>query len=185
MMDRVDGGDHTILVGEVISAAATELEPLLHFNRQFGRFVGGGAEQVIKLVFCLRRKPGMSLAEFQDYWLNKHGPLVRSHAKTLRIRRYVQTHTHGRPGDAAGHRQARGAPEAFDGVAELWWESREDMAAPLATPEGRAASLALLEDERKFIDHANSPAVDRRRAPDRRRRRVVPPRGRLRTTFSY
>ncbi len=40
MIDRVDGGDHTILIGEVISAASSELEPLLHFNRQFGRFVG-------------------------------------------------------------------------------------------------------------------------------------------------
>jgi flavin reductase ActVB len=39
MVDRVDGGDHTILVGEVISAVSTDLEPLLHFNRQFGRFV--------------------------------------------------------------------------------------------------------------------------------------------------
>ena len=40
MLDRVDGGDHTILIGEVISAASTDDEPLLHFNRQFGRFVG-------------------------------------------------------------------------------------------------------------------------------------------------
>ena len=48
---------------------------------------------MVKLVFCLRRLPHLSLAEFQEYWLQKHGPLVRSHAETLRIRRYVQTHT--------------------------------------------------------------------------------------------
>ncbi len=35
-----DGGDHTILIGEVITASSTENAPLLHFNRQFGRFVG-------------------------------------------------------------------------------------------------------------------------------------------------
>jgi uncharacterized protein (TIGR02118 family) len=112
---------------------------------------------VIKLIFCLRRKPGMSLAEFQDYWLIKHGPLVRSHAKTLRIKRYVQTHTLDDPATQQAIARARGAPENYDGVAELWWDSREDMAAGVATPEGRAASIALLEDERKFIDHANSP----------------------------
>ena len=39
MLDRVDGGDHTILIGEVISASSTSHDPLLHFNRQFGRFV--------------------------------------------------------------------------------------------------------------------------------------------------
>ncbi|HVP04118.1 MAG TPA: EthD domain-containing protein [Dehalococcoidia bacterium] len=112
---------------------------------------------MIKLVFCLRRKPGMTLAEFQDYWLNKHGPLVRSHAKTLRIRRYVQTHTLDDPGAQQALARSRGAPQGYDGVAELWWDSREEMAAGVATPEGRAASIALLEDERKFIDHTNSP----------------------------
>lgn len=40
MLDRVDGGDHTILIGEVISADSNEADPLLHFNRQFGRFIG-------------------------------------------------------------------------------------------------------------------------------------------------
>lgn len=36
---RPDGGDHTILVGEVIWADGhPHREPLLHFNRQFGRF---------------------------------------------------------------------------------------------------------------------------------------------------
>jgi flavin reductase ActVB len=40
MLDRVDGGDHTILIGEVMSASSTNADPLLHFNRQFGRFVG-------------------------------------------------------------------------------------------------------------------------------------------------
>lgn len=40
MLDRVDGGDHTILIGEVISAVSTAHDPLLHFNRQFGRFIG-------------------------------------------------------------------------------------------------------------------------------------------------
>jgi flavin reductase ActVB len=37
--ERVDGGDHTILIGEVIGATSTDIEPLLHFNRAFGVFV--------------------------------------------------------------------------------------------------------------------------------------------------
>jgi flavin reductase ActVB len=36
--ELVNGGDHTILIGEVIRADTLEAEPLLHFNRQFGRF---------------------------------------------------------------------------------------------------------------------------------------------------
>ncbi len=37
--DRFDGGDHVILVGKVLSARAADAEPLLHFNRRFGRFL--------------------------------------------------------------------------------------------------------------------------------------------------
>ena len=112
---------------------------------------------MVKLVFCLRRLPHLSLAQFQEYWLQKHGPLVRSHAEILRIRRYVQTHTLDNEGLQRGIASFRGAPEAYDGIAELWWDSLDDLLQASATPEGRAASAELLEDERRFIDHARSP----------------------------
>ncbi len=42
--------------------------------------------------------------------------------------------------------------EAYDGITEVWWDSLDDLVAALRTPEGQAASQALLEDERQFID---------------------------------
>jgi flavin reductase ActVB len=36
--ERVPGGDHTILLGEVLHASSNDRPPLLHFNRQFGSF---------------------------------------------------------------------------------------------------------------------------------------------------
>ena len=111
---------------------------------------------MVKLVFCLRRLPHLSRAEFQRYWLERHGPLVRSHAAVLGIRRYVQTHTaHETSGDAVA--ASRGAPEAYDGVAELWCDSLDDLTAATSSPEGREAGRRLLEDERRFIDLARSP----------------------------
>ena len=111
---------------------------------------------MIKLVFCLRRLPHLSRAECQRYWRETHGPLVRRHAETLRIRRYVQVHTLDDPlNDAL--RASRGGPEPFDGTAELWWDSREELAAAWATPEGRRAAEELLADERRFIDLPRSP----------------------------
>jgi flavin reductase ActVB len=42
--ERFDGGDHTILIGEVLWADCAEtIDPLLHFNRSFGRFVPDSA----------------------------------------------------------------------------------------------------------------------------------------------
>lgn len=119
---------------------------------------------MIKLVFCLRRLPSLSREEFQRYWLDRHGPLVRSHAAVLGIRRYVQTHTLDGPVTDA-LRASRGGPEPYDGVAELWWDDPDALAAATATPEGRAAGAALLEDERRFIDLARSPLFVARERP--------------------
>ena len=111
---------------------------------------------VLKLTFCLRRLPSLSLEEFQDYWLNKHGPLVRTLQPVLGMTRYVQLHRLS--GDLAdGMRRVRGAPEPYDGVAELWWQSEETWRAAGRNPEAREANRLLLEDEAKFIDLASSP----------------------------
>ena len=112
---------------------------------------------MIKMVFTVRRKAGLSRAEFQRYWYDEHGPLVRSKAGDLRIRRYVQTHALDTPVNAVLARGRGSEPDAYDGVAELWWDSLEDFRAAGATPEGRAAAAALLADERTFIDLPNSP----------------------------
>jgi uncharacterized protein (TIGR02118 family) len=111
---------------------------------------------VLKLTFCLRRLPPLSVAEFQDYWLNKHGPLVRRLQPSLGMVRYVQVH---RRSDALGEgmSKVRGAPEPYDGIAELWWENEESFRASGRTAEGREAGRLLLEDEAKFIDLARSP----------------------------
>jgi uncharacterized protein (TIGR02118 family) len=111
---------------------------------------------MVKLVFCCRRLEHLSRAEFQRYWQGTHGPLVARHASVLRIRRYVQTHTLDDPANAV-LAASRGAPEEFDGIAELWWDSVDDLVAATGTAEGRAAAQALHEDERRFIDHARSP----------------------------
>lgn len=111
---------------------------------------------MIKLTFCLHRLPALTREAFQDYWFKTHAPLVARHADVLRIRRYVQLHSVATPFNDA-LRATRGGPQMYDGVAELWWDSLEDM---LATGEDKAAHAAgqeLLEDERKFIDLARSP----------------------------
>ncbi len=116
---------------------------------------------MIKLTFCLTRLPALSLAAFQDYWWNKHAPLVASHRETLRIKRYVQLHS-WEAGLSDGIREVRGggldkAPAIYDGVAQLWWESAEALAAALGSPEGIEAGRQLYEDEAKFIDFTRSP----------------------------
>lgn len=111
---------------------------------------------MIKLTFCLRRLPHLSREEFQRYWREVHAPLVAARAATLGIVRYEQVHAgFGHLSEAI--RASRGSPEPFDGIAEIWFESEEAMAAAAQNPGIAQAARELLEDERKFIDLANSP----------------------------
>lgn len=110
---------------------------------------------MIKLTFCLHRLPHLTREQFQKYWFENHAPLVPKHREVLRIKRYVQFHS-GSDAINAGIGASRQAPQMFDGVAELWWESFEDIAAN-PHPDAAAAGAALLEDERKFIDLPRSP----------------------------
>jgi uncharacterized protein (TIGR02118 family) len=112
---------------------------------------------MVKLVFSLRRREGMTRDEFQRYWREQHAPLVKRHADALRIRRYVQVHGRDTDLDEAVA-QARGSEARFyDGVAELWWDSLEDLVAAFSSDAGQAAGQELLEDERRFIDLPRSP----------------------------
>jgi len=111
---------------------------------------------MIKVVFCLHRLPSLTVAEFQDHWLNIHAVLVQKHQKTLRIKRYVQLHTDYGP-MTERLRNFRGSPEPFDGVAEIWYESLEALQALGRIPEARAASEELRDDEERFVDSARSP----------------------------
>jgi len=112
---------------------------------------------MIRLTFVLRRKPGTAVVEFQDYWRSIHGPLVARHAAALNILRYVQVHTLDDPVNQQ-LAAARGKMELpYDGVAELWWTSREALASGFRGAAGQAAGRELLEDETKFIDLPNSP----------------------------
>ncbi len=112
---------------------------------------------MLKLTMCVRRLPHLTREEFDAYWRDRHGPLVRSHMNVLRIRRYVQTLALDDPPAQEAIRASRDAPQAeFDGCAELWWDSMDDHAAGRTTKEGADALRELLDDERKFVDHSSS-----------------------------
>lgn len=47
---------------------------------------------MIKLVYCIRKKEGLSSSEFEDYWRDVHGPKVKALAASIKAVRYVQSH---------------------------------------------------------------------------------------------
>lgn len=91
-----------------------------------------GPHAPLKLVMFVRRRPGLTVAGFQDHWRDVHGPIA---ANPL-MRRYVQCHVRG--AEAA----------AFDGVGMVWFDTREDMRAYATTPEAAEVN----EDGARFAD---------------------------------
>ena len=110
---------------------------------------------MIKLVFCCRRRPELSREEFQRYWLEEHGRLVRSLREKLpQMRRYVQSHTVADDVNA-GMRAGRGTGEPYDGITEVWFDDLASMGSS-SSEEAAAAGRRLLEDESTFHDFATS-----------------------------
>lgn len=106
---------------------------------------------MIKCLFLVYRAPGLSRAEFFDYWEKIHARLAVDSAPVMRMKRYVQNHRRDHE-VATGFQASRDCVMGdFDGVAEAWWDSFDDMlAAAVATPPELAAKI--LGDEARFVD---------------------------------
>jgi uncharacterized protein (TIGR02118 family) len=101
---------------------------------------GPQTSQLVKTIFQLKRKPGMSLADFRKYWVDVHGPIV---CQLPGLRRYVQCHTV----DAAYSY----AEPKWDGVAQLWVD---DLAALQKMLDSREFKEGSWPDGAKFLDQA-------------------------------
>jgi uncharacterized protein (TIGR02118 family) len=108
-------------------------------------------------VFTLRRREGTTREDFHRYWREEHARLVARHAEILHIRRYVQTPISDTEFNEALAGLRGSEPRFYDGVAELWWDSLEDLAVVMSDQAALAAAQELLEDEQRFIDLPNSP----------------------------
>ena len=94
---------------------------------------------MIKVVYCITKKAGLSDEEFFHYWENVHGAIG---ARIPLLRKLIQSHRLTVPGD--------GRRPDYDGMAELWFDDMEALLAARQSPEWKAAT----EDEEKFIDHS-------------------------------
>lgn len=100
---------------------------------------------MIKRVVMIRRRDGMSVGDFQAYWLDEHPRVV---TRLPGLVRYVQSHA--LPG-VYRHRQP-----VWDGIVEVWFASAEARRALRGTPE----LAAVAADEAWFIDGASMRHID-------------------------
>jgi len=92
---------------------------------------------LVKGVWRMGRKSGLSLGDFRRHWLTLHAAV----AKTIPgVRRYVQSHVID---EAYSYAEPR-----WDGVAQLWWDSPQALAEALKSPQFKED----MRDGQEFID---------------------------------
>jgi len=97
---------------------------------------------LIKLIVAVRKRSDMSIEAFQEHWRTRHAELVRNCPATSKyVRKYVQCHT--LPDQYAD------GEVAFDGTAELWFDSIEDRDAFFSDPD---YLRDINPDEERFAD---------------------------------
>ena len=97
-----------------------------------------------KVVGIIKRPRGMDFEAFKTWWLTEHAPKVKKW-----------------PGLVKYHINLCTTPDqAFDGMAEVWFKTRQEMDAVFNTPEGQyardgatvtASNIAILLTEEHVI----------------------------------
>ena len=104
------------------------------------------AENYVKLVVLLKKKPGMSFADFQNYYETKHSKFIRL---IPRVQRYFRRYLHPFPGSSSAETPQE---QPFEVITELWFKSREDLEFAMernASPE--VAEILAEDEEHLFI----------------------------------
>ena len=83
---------------------------------------------MVKLIAFLKRKPGISMEEFKRRWVEDHIKISTQIPGVLGYRINIAT-----------DRQEGNGEPLFDGTAEMWWNSIEEMEAAFGTDIGAAA----------------------------------------------
>ena len=97
---------------------------------------------MVKLIVAIRRRQEMSQQDFHEHWGNQHATLVKACPASKRyVRKYVQCHT-------LEESYSLGEP-AFDGTAELWFDSVADKESFFSDPDYLAQ---VRPDEATFSD---------------------------------
>jgi len=85
--------------------------------------------QYVKLIALLKAKPGMSRKDFEERWVKGHAPLTLKFKKLKKYRISI----------AIDEYQEIEGELPYDGTAELWWDSLEDMKEDFASSEAERA----------------------------------------------
>jgi hypothetical protein len=104
------------------------------------------AKNSYKILLFMKRRPGMSLEAFQDYYENHHAPFCAKYASG--ISRYVRRYLTPQPNPDTG---ATGELQ-FDVITELWFEDEAVFRGTVKYLSTSVMPDEVVNDEKQLFD---------------------------------
>src|SRR3984957_16300969 len=99
---------------------------------------------MVKAFNFFKRKPGLTVDDFRNYWLNEHAAIIRAIPE---LRKYVASIT--LPSAYRNHEPLH------DGISEVWFDDEAVIRATADSPPRRAAHA----DDAKFVDMSKAGSI--------------------------
>jgi uncharacterized protein (TIGR02118 family) len=99
---------------------------------------------MIKAFNFFKRKSGLSIDDFRNYWLNEHAAIIRAIPE---LRKYVASITLPSA--------YRNREPLYDGISEAWFDDEDVIRATADSPSRRAAHA----DDAKFVDMTTTGSI--------------------------
>jgi uncharacterized protein (TIGR02118 family) len=110
---------------------------------------GQTGAKVFKILLPMKRKPGISVEAFREYYENHHAPLAAKSSGMLSryVRRYLEPHSHpetGAPGELP-----------YDVITELWFDDEAVFRGTLAYLTTHVMPAEIVADEEQLFDRSS------------------------------
>jgi hypothetical protein len=111
---------------------------------------------MIKQVVFLKRRPGLTMEQFMDYYENQHSQLSKKMGAKPALpnaQRYVRRYITPEKNPLTGEVIHPG----YDCIMEIWWNTREDFEVAMKGLSNPEFLQTRLEDERKLFATNSNP----------------------------
>lgn len=107
------------------------------------------AETTYKILLFMKRRPGMTVEAFRDYYENHHAPLSERYSNGISryIRRYLEPQSHPETGPAD--------EQPFDVITELWFKDEATFKGTLRYITTTVMPDEIIEDEKNLFDRTS------------------------------
>jgi uncharacterized protein (TIGR02118 family) len=104
------------------------------------------AQKTYKILLFMKRRPGMSMEAFQDYYENHHVPLCMKYSSSVNryMRRFLRPHPNPETGESG--------ELPYDVITELWFEDEATFQGTVKYLSTSVMPDEVVEDEKKLFD---------------------------------